>query len=139
MSRKAKYALKALVALARTDGAVPVRVNDIAVAERIPHKFLEGILGQLRRAGVLASVKGPGGGYRLARAADQVMVGAVVRLFDGPLALLPCASQTAYVPCEDCPDEDACRVRWMFMEVREATSSLLDRTSLATLAGRSTS
>lgn len=139
LSRKAKYALKALIALARADGTGPVRIQDLSTAESIPRKFLELILLQLRNAGILQSAKGPGGGYMLARPAERITVGQVVRLFDGPLALLPCASQTAYARCSDCPDEDACRVRWMMLQVREATATLLDQTTLATLAVRARS
>jgi Rrf2 family protein len=134
LSQKSKYALKALIALARGVGSEPVRIQDLATSENIPHKFLEAILLQLRHAGVLRSVKGPGGGYLLARPAEQVTVGQILRLFDGPLALIACASQTAYVRCADCSDEGACQVRWMMLQVREATSNLLDQTSLAALA-----
>lgn len=139
LSRKTKYALKALIALARSEGTGPVRIQDLAAAESIPRKFLELILVQLRNAGILQSAKGPGGGYMLARPPERVTVGQVVRLFDGPLALLPCASQTAYARCTDCPDEDACRVRWMMLQVREATATLLDQTTLATLSAQSRS
>jgi Rrf2 family protein len=138
LSRKSKYALKALVALARYEPGVPVRARDLADAARIPYKFLESILGQLRAAGMLHSTKGPGGGYTLARSASEITVGQVIRLFDGPLALIACASQTAYAPCGDCPDESACRVRWMMLQVREASSALLDRTTLLALASSPT-
>lgn len=134
LSRKTKYALKALVTLTRRYGDEPLRIQDLAEAERIPRKFLELILLQLKNAGILHSLKGPGGGYSLARNPAEVTVGQIIRLFDGPLALLGCASQTAYVPCADCPDEGACRVRWMMLQVRESTSRLLDRTTLLQLA-----
>ncbi len=134
LSQKTKYALKALLVLARNESGAPVRIQDLADAQNIPHKFLESILLQLRNMGVLRSVKGPGGGYLLARAPEEVTVGQILRIFDGPLALIGCASQTAYSRCSDCPDESSCRVRWMMLQVREATSALLDSTSLATLA-----
>jgi Rrf2 family protein len=136
LSRRTKYALKALVALARHPGPDPMRSQDIAETETMPRKFLEAILHQLRNAGIVRSVKGPGGGYSLARPAETVTIGQVIRLFDGPLALIPCASQTAYVPCEDCQDEAGCRVRWAMLQVRESTSRLLDNMTLATLASR---
>lgn len=134
LSRKTKYALKALVALARHGGAEPVRIQDLAAQEMIPRRFLEAILLQLRNGGVLRSIKGPGGGYVLARSPDEVTIGHIVRTFDGPLALIACASQTAYARCTDCPDEGACRVRWMMLRVRESTAILLDATTLSELA-----
>ena len=131
LSRKAKYALKALLALARHDAPEPVRIADLAEAESLPQKFLELILLDLRNAGIVQSRKGRGGGYLLARPAEKVMLGQVVRLFDGPLAPVPCASQTAYVPCTDCADEATCGVRLAMREVRDATARILDHTSLA--------
>ncbi len=131
LSRKAKYALKALLALARHEGPDPVRIADLAEAESLPQKFLELILLDLRNAGIVQSRKGRGGGYLLARPADKVMLGQVVRLFDGPLAPVPCASQTAYVPCTDCADEATCGVRLAMRAVRDATARILDHTSLA--------
>ncbi len=110
-------------------------VTDLAEQERIPKKFLESILLDLKRHGLLQSKKGKGGGYFLQRAPEQVTVGQVVRLLDGPLALVPCASQTAYMPCDDCVDEETCGIRWAMKEVRDATAKILDNTTLATLNG----
>ena len=136
LSRKAKYALKALLALAAHDRPEPVRIADLARQERLPQKFLELILLDLRNAGVVQSRKGKGGGYLLAKRPDEIFLGQVVRLFDGPLAPVPCASQTAYVPCEDCVDEATCGVRIAMKEVRDATARILDQLSLAGLARR---
>ncbi|MEO8634572.1 MAG: Rrf2 family transcriptional regulator [Gemmatimonadales bacterium] len=136
LSKKSKYAIKALLALAEDTSEEPVRIGDLAEQEHIPAKFLEAILLSLRNAGMLQSRKGKGGGYRLSRDPKQITVGQVVRLFDGPLAPVPCASQTAYVACEDCEDEATCGVRLAMKDVRDATARILDHTSIASLARR---
>lgn len=131
LSKKSKYAIKALLALAEHGTDEPMRIADLARQESLPQKFLELILLDLRNAGVVQSRKGKGGGYLLARAPERILLGQVVRLFDGPLAPVPCASQTAYVPCADCADEATCGVRLAMKEVRDATARILDQTSLA--------
>lgn len=136
LSKKAKYALKALLALAEHGDEEPMRIADVARQETLPQKFLELILLDLRNAGVVQSRKGKGGGYLLARAPERIMLGQIVRLFDGPLAPVPCASQTAYVPCADCADEATCGVRIAMKEVRDATARILDHTSLAQVRQR---
>jgi Rrf2 family protein len=136
LSKKAKYAVKALLALAEQDSGEPMRIADLARQERIPKKFLEAILLSLKNHGLLQSRKGQGGGYLLARDARQIYLGQIVRMFDGPLAPVPCASQTAYVRCDDCQDEAACGVRLAMKEVRDATARILDQLSLATLLRR---
>jgi Rrf2 family protein len=133
LSKKAKYAIKALLALAVREREEPVRISDLARAEQIPPKFLELILLGLRNHGILQSRKGKGGGYLLARDPSTIFLGQIVRMFDGPLAPVPCASQTAYVPCADCPDEAICGVHLAMKEVRDATARVLDGTSLADL------
>lgn len=133
LSKKAKYAIKALLALAEHGRDEPMRISDLALAEKIPPKFLELILLELKNQGVLQSRKGKGGGYLLARDPSTVYLGQIVRMFDGPLAPVPCASQTAYYPCTDCRDEGACGVRLAMKEVRDATARILDGTSLAAL------
>lgn len=137
LSKKSKYALKALLALTRHQAEEPVHIADLARQERIPQKFLELILLDLRNQGMVQSRKGKGGGYLLARDPERIPVGQVVRLFDGPLAPIPCASQTAYVRCADCVDEARCGVRLAMKEVRDATARILDQMSLAALARRS--
>lgn len=136
LSKKTKYALKALLALAEHGGDGHLRIEDIAREQRIPRKFLELILLQLRNQGLLESRKGKGGGYRLARDPRRIYLGQIVRMFDGPLAPVPCASQTAYRPCLDCRDEASCGVRLAMMDVRNATARILDHTSIATLRRR---
>jgi Rrf2 family protein len=136
LSRKAKYAIKALLALADRDGEEPMRISDLARAEQIPPKFLELILLGLRNQGILRSRKGKGGGYLLARDPSEIYLGQIVRMFDGPLAPVPCASQTAYVPCGDCRNEAVCGVHLAMKEVRDATARVLDGTSLASLRSK---
>src|SRR5262245_48245556 len=130
LSMKAKYGLRALTMLAKEYGEGPVVIVDIATKENIPHKFLEVILLELKRKGVLHSKKGKGGGYSLIRPPASISVGEVIRALDGPLALLPCVSQMAYRRCDECPDELSCGIRNVMKEVRDATSSILERTSL---------
>ena len=133
LSKKAKYAIKALLALADREGEEPMRIADLAREEQIPPKFLELILLGLKNNGMLQSRKGKGGGYLLARDPADIYLGQIVRMFDGPLAPVPCASQTAYVRCADCRSEAVCGVRLAMKEVRDATAKILDGTSLADL------
>jgi len=133
LSKKAKYAIKALIALAEREDDEPMRIGDLAAAEQIPPKFLELILLGLKNHGILQSRKGKGGGYRLARDPADIYLGQIVRIFDGPLAPVPCASQTAYVRCADCADQAVCGVHLAMKEVRDATAKILDGTSVASL------
>ena len=130
LTRKGKYGLKALVHLSRLPGGQMAFVGDIAAANRIPKKFLDAILGELRNAGFVQSRKGKDGGYRLAKPAADIKIGHVVRVLDGPLAPIPCASRTRYERCEDC-DEATCQVRHMMLDVRQAIAEILDNRSLA--------
>ncbi len=138
LTRSAKYAIKALAYLARRpEGGAPVRIGDIAREEKIPQKFLERILLQLNRDGILYSRRGPEGGYGLARPANTIMLGDLIRRIDGPLAPIPCVSVTAYRPCPDCGDESSCGLRLVMKEVRDAMANILDQTSLADMQKRS--
>ncbi len=130
LSHKAKYALKALIVLSSEYGKGPVLISEIARREDISQKFLELILLELKNQGILHSKKGKGGGYALAKSPSNVTVGHVLRVIDGPLALLPCVSRTAYQRCDECPDELTCGVRMVMQEVREATAKILDSTTL---------
>jgi Rrf2 family protein len=135
LSQRGRYALKALLCLARRDPE-QIGVSAIAEAEQIPRKYLEAIMTELRKAQIVESTRGWSGGYRLARPADLITFGEVIRLTDGPLALLPCASRNFYKRCEDCPDETACALRQVMARVRNEVSVILDRTTLAdALAG----
>lgn len=133
LSRKAKYGLKALLQLARESGERPVLIADLAGRDGTSRKFLEAILVDLKRRGLVASRKGKGGGYLLQRSPADITVGEVIRALNGPLALVPCVSQTAYSTCAECLDERACGVRMVMKSVRDATARILDRTTLADL------
>ena len=130
LTRKGKYGLKAMVHLARLTPGELAFVGEIARANQISKKFLDAILAELRNAGFVQSRKGKVGGYRLARPPEEIMVGHLVRVLDGPLAPFPCASRTRYEPCADC-DETTCQVRLTMLEVRNAIAEVLDRQSLA--------
>ncbi len=133
LTKKSKYGLKAVLMLAEEEGRGPVLVSDLADRQRIPKKFLEAILLELKRHGLLQSKKGKGGGYFLSRKPGEITVGQVIRVLDGPLALIPCVSQTAYMKCEECVDEETCGIRLAMKEVRDATAEILDNTTLAGL------
>lgn len=134
LTKKGKYGLKALAALAALAPDQLALVGDIAETNNIPRKFLDTILGELRNAGFVQSRKGKAGGYGLARPAAQIMVGHVVRVLDGPLAPIPCASKTRYQPCDDC-NVETCRIRHLMLDVRNAIADILDNTSLDQLRG----
>jgi Rrf2 family protein len=136
LTRKGKYGLKAMIALAKAGRGGPVLIGDLAEQEAIPKKFLEHILLALKHRGLVHSRKGPGGGYQLGRAPEQISVGDIVRALDGPLALVSCVSQTAYSPCEECVTEKDCAVRRIFQQVRDQTANILDGTTLKAAAAR---
>lgn len=132
ISQKAKYALRALVALARAGAAgEALIIADIAERQNIPRKFLEQILLDLKRHGVLESRRGKNGGYGLLRPADKITFGEILRIVDGPIAPLPCLSKIAYRPCGDCASEASCEVRRIFAKVTEATRAVLDTATIA--------
>src|SRR3954469_11078367 len=136
LSRKERYALRALYALAEDESPRPVLIADLAEKERIPRKFLEAILLELRNAGILQSKKGKGGGYALARPPEKGTLGQVIRVVDGPLAPIPCVSERAYARCEECVSEEACGTRMVMKEVRDAIAKILDGTTLADVCER---
>jgi Rrf2 family protein len=112
-------------------GGTPVPMNRIAEAANVPRKFLELILADLREAGFLHSFRGKAGGYCLARPVHLISLGEIIRVIEGPLALVPCVSRTAYRPCKDCRDEATCAIRHAMARVRDETARILDGTSLA--------
>jgi Rrf2 family protein len=136
LSKRAKYGLKALLALSRQRQRGPVPIAELATSEQVPRKFLEQILVELRNQGIVQSQRGPGGGYSLRQAPEQVTLARVVRLFDGPLAPVPCASLHFYQPCTDCRDERSCGVRLVMREVRDSTARILEGTTLADLVAK---
>ncbi len=131
LTNKGKYGLKAMVHLAGLEPDVLAQAADIAETNSISKKFLDHILTELRRAGLVYAKKGKGGGYALARPAHEIRVGAIVRALDGPLAPIPCASVTAFRPCGDCRDLKTCAVRLIMIEARNAIANVLDNRSLA--------
>ena len=133
---KAKYGLRALIYLGEHEGEGPVLISDLAQRESIPKKFLELILLDLKNHGILQSKKGKGGGYLLGRKPQAIKIGRVIRLLDGPLAPLPCVSQTAYVACGECEDEKTCGIRLLMKDVRDAIANILDNTTLADVLRR---
>lgn len=138
LSQRTRYALRALIMLAGGSPETPLQIAAISAAQRVPRKFLELILLDLKRAGIVESTRGRSGGYRLARAAREISFGEVIRLLDGPLALVPCASLSAYAPCGDCQDEAACAIRRAAIAVREESARVLDGFSLADAVRRET-
>ena len=129
LTKKSKYGLKALLLLARDPGRAML-ASEIAAQEQIPKKFLQHILLELKRRGMVKSRRGKGGGYQLAKAPAEIHVGAVLRALDGPLALTPCASETAYQRCEECADELACGIQLVMRQVRDATAHILEAATL---------
>ena len=128
-----------MLALAQDTGRGPVQASELAERQRLPRKFLEAILLDLKRHGLVDSKKGRGGGYVLSRKPGDITVGQIIRVLEGPLALTPCVSQTAYRRCEECVDEETCGIRLAMKEVRDATAHILDNTTLAGLNARSLS
>jgi Rrf2 family protein len=132
ISQKAKYALRALIALARADTPdATLVIADIAAGQRIPRKFLEQILLDLKRHGIVESRRGKAGGYLLLRKPSEITFGEVLRIVDGPIAPLPCLSRIAYRRCADCSSEERCEIRRVFARVAEATRDVLDDTTIA--------
>jgi Rrf2 family protein len=133
ISKRTQYGLKAMQALGRRYGEGSVPISTVAKEESIPIKFLELILLDLKGHGLLHSKKGPHGGYQLSRPPSSITLGSLVRMMEGPLAPLPCASESAYRPCQECGDAESCGTRIIMRQVRDATAGILDRTTLADL------
>jgi Rrf2 family protein len=131
LSQKAKYALRALLALAEAGDDQALMISDIAGRHNLPKKFLDQILLDLKHHGLVQSRRGRHGGYGLLKSADEISFGQVVRIIDGPLAPLPCLSKMAYRRCEDCPGEASCAIRRVFARTHQLTTDVLDRMTLA--------
>jgi Rrf2 family protein len=129
ISQKAKYALRALVALAKAGDSL--MIGEIAARKRIPRKFLEQILLDLKRHGIVQSRRGKLGGYNLLMPPERITYGQVLRIIDGPIAPLPCLSRIAYRRCADCDTEESCEIRRVFARVAESAREVLDRTTIA--------
>lgn len=130
LTNKGKYGLKAMLHLAKLGDDEIEQVAQIAKTNNIPKKFLDQILADLRRVGLVHSKKGKTGGYALAKPSAEIRIGEIIRAIDGPIAPFLCASRTAYRPCDDC-DEQICAVRRLMVEARNALSSVLDTQTLA--------
>ena len=138
LSKRGEYGLRAMIDLATWEmetGRGIVQIKEIAEREKIPAKFLEQILLTLKNAGLLHSKMGIGGGYYLAKPAGEISLGQIIRVLDGPIAPIRCVSQMSYETC-GCPDEEACGLRLVMFDVRNAMANILDNTSLAAVAGR---
>jgi Rrf2 family protein len=131
LSKRTQYSLRALYALARSYGQGPVLISHLAEDEAIPKKFLEQILLALKSFGLVESKKGKGGGYTLVRPPEKITVASVIRMMEGPLAPLPCASETRFRKCDECIDIETCGTRIVMREVRDAIAVILDSTTLA--------
>jgi Rrf2 family protein len=131
LSQKTRYAIKALLELSGIPPGASLSSAEIAARRNIPAKFLETILVELKRDGLVRGRRGRGGGYQLGQGPEEISFGTVVRLMEGPLALLPCVSQTQYRRCADCMDERNCELRILFREVRDSTAAILDERTLA--------
>ncbi|WP_452223319.1 RrF2 family transcriptional regulator [Lacinutrix chionoecetis] len=134
LSKKTKYGIKALTYLAKQDRKVPVQIATISESENISLKFLESILLTLRKNGFLGSKKGKGGGYYLLKDPKDIPMTTVMRVLEGPIAMVPCVSLNFYEKCDDCPDEDACSVHKLMLKVRDNTLEIFRNTSLADLS-----
>jgi Rrf2 family protein len=138
LSKKTKYAIKALIVLGKNVDKPHMQIAQIAEQENIPRKFLESILLELRNAGILRSIKGAGGGYILNRAPQEILLSAILRLTDGPIAMVPCASINFYHKCEECEDEQTCSIRATFIAIREASLKIMTETSIADMIAKET-
>lgn len=137
LPKKTKYAIKALMALAKTyEQKQPQRIADIAENEKIPKKFLEAILLDLRKLGIVNSKMGAHGGYYLSKHPDEIYLSNIIRYTGGPIALVPCVSLNFYEKCEECPNENNCGLRDVMREVRDASLHILSKTSLSDLVKR---
>lgn len=137
LSKKTKYGIKALTYLAKQNRDCPVQISEIAENENISVKFLERILLELRKAGVLDSKKGKGGGYFLAKLPKDIAMTAVIRTLEGPIAMVPCVSLNFYQKCDDCVDENTCAVSKLMIQVRDKTLEVFRNTSLQDLVSYS--
>ncbi|KJD32526.1 Rrf2 family transcriptional regulator [Tamlana nanhaiensis] len=136
LSKKTKYGLKALTFIARSTDENPVQVSAIAKSEQIPQKFLESILLTLKKSGILGSKKGKHGGYYLRVSPEEILMTEVMRVLEGPIAMVSCVSLNFYEKCDDCADEHACSVNKLMIQVRDSTLNVFRNTTLADLSGQ---
>ena len=135
LSQKARYALHALIVLAEHTGEEPMQIAAIADEARVPRKFLEQILLDMKKRGIVKSTRGRSGGYLIGKAPKDISFADVIRTIDGPLALAPCVSpRLGFRKCDDCPDLHACSLREALLRARDATADVLEAYSLADAA-----
>jgi Rrf2 family protein len=130
LSKKTKYAIHALTYLAKKDPSQPTLIVEVSSEANVPRKFLETILLELKKNGVLSSKMGKGGGYFLRKKPSEIQLSTIIRLFNGPIALLPCASKNYYEICDECPDETTCGLRIVMEEVRDETLNILENKTI---------
>ncbi len=131
LSKKTKYGLKALSYIIKQKINQPVLISEIAHAENIPKKFLENILLTLKKDGLLLSKKGKGGGYYLHKKPNEIKISTIIRVLEGPIAMLPCVSLNYYEKCDDCVNEELCSLNILMAEVRDSTLKILENKTLA--------
>ena len=136
LSKKTRYAMVALANLARNYGNGPIQIREIANEEKIPQSFLENILLELKKMGILGSLVGKSGGYYLLKKPSEVNLAEILDHFEGTLSLLYCVSEKAYRPCEFCKDETTCQIRRVFKEILVNTNNILQKATLETLIKR---
>lgn len=133
LTQKTRYSMLALTKLATMFGKGPMLISEIAESEQIPKRFLETILLELKNNGYLSSKLGKKGGYYLIKKPEDITLLEIVRLFEGTVALLACTSEKYYQPCEHCKDEQTCKIRSTFKDIREYTFNKLANTTFAML------
>jgi Rrf2 family protein len=133
LSKKTRYAMLALTRLAKEYGNGAILTSEIAKSETIPQRFLENILQELKKLGLVGSKQGKSGGYYLLQSPDDIRLVTVIRHFEGTIAMMYCISEKAYQPCEFCKDEERCRIRKVFKKIRDNTYDILSETSLSSL------
>ena len=134
LAQTTRYALRSLLYLAEEGAGAPVQLARIAATQQVPPKYLELIMLDLKKAGLVRSTRGPRGGYVLARDPQSISFGEIVRVMEGPIALVPCASVNFYAKCGDCHDEETCAIRRAFALLREQSATLLEGISLSEAA-----
>ncbi len=133
LSKKTKYGIKALIYLAKQDRNVPIQIATISEIENISLKFLESILLTLRKSGLLGSKKGKGGGYYLLKDPKEIRMITIMRILEGPIAMVPCVSLNYYEKCDDCPNEGECAIHRLMIQIRDSNLKIYGETSLADL------
>ena len=133
LSKKTRYAMVSLARLAREYGSGPIPISKIAAEEKIPQRFLEGILLELKRIGILDSTRGKSGGYYMLKHPTEVPIAEIITIFEGSLGMLACVCNNKYKPCEFCKDESSCKIRQTFQNVFESSLAILKNTTLQDL------